>query len=115
MSGIDGIDLDGAAEGTGDDPVNCGICGEQLSIATIAEHLIAEHDFGPDLFRAIADAPIVDLTLEEARWRVHTLPRRDDTTLELYLVCPTDDPEVIAAVEEAARRAGIVITREGIA
>lgn len=56
---IDGIDLIGTAEGTGDDPVLCHLCGRDFSIATIVEHLVIEHDIDP---REIAEAPTRDST-----------------------------------------------------
>jgi hypothetical protein len=46
---------------TPDDPVTCGMCGYQTSIAMISRHLAEEHNIDPD---EIASAPIVDLTEE---------------------------------------------------
>jgi hypothetical protein len=54
--------LEGAAEGTGDDPVLCHLCGKDVSVATIADHLVAEHDIDPE---AIANAPVIDMTEDE--------------------------------------------------
>jgi hypothetical protein len=49
---------------TPDDPVTCGICGRETSVAMIAAHLEREHGVDP---REIADAPVVDLTEGEER------------------------------------------------
>jgi len=59
MSEFDGIDLTTTAEGTGDDPVLCHLCGGDFSIASIADHLIREHDIDPD---DIANAEVRDST-----------------------------------------------------
>lgn len=48
---------------------------------------------------------------DETRWIVHTLPRTDDLQLNLTLSTPTNDPEVLAAIEKAAKNAGMVIQR----
>ena len=45
------------------------------------------------------------------RWAVRTLPRTDDITFNLTLSTPTDDPEVLAAIESAAAAAGMLIYR----
>lgn len=55
----EGIDLQAEAQGTGDDPVLCHLCGRDFSVATIVEHLTREHEIDPD---DIANAPIVDST-----------------------------------------------------
>jgi len=56
---IDGIDLDHEAHGTGDDPVLCHLCGKDLSVATIVDHLVREHDIDPG---DIANAEVRDST-----------------------------------------------------
>lgn len=56
---IDGIDLATTAEGTGDDPVLCHLCGQDFSVATITDHLVRDHDIDPD---DIANAPTRDNT-----------------------------------------------------
>jgi len=55
----DQIDLTGTAEGTGDDPALCHLCGKDLSVATIVDHLVREHDIDPD---DIANAEVRDST-----------------------------------------------------
>jgi hypothetical protein len=44
---------------TPDDPVTCGICGHETSIAMIVVHLANEHNIDP---AEIASAPIIDQT-----------------------------------------------------
>jgi hypothetical protein len=44
---------------TPDDPVTCGICGHETSIAMIAVHLANEHDVDVSEIR---DAPVIDRT-----------------------------------------------------
>lgn len=36
--------------------VTCGLCGEEKTIATIAEHLVREHNFDP---KEIVNAPVI--------------------------------------------------------
>lgn len=52
--------------------------------------------------------------MAETRWRVFTLPRQDGIKFTLELVTPTDDPEVVAAIEASAARAGMSIARERV-
>jgi len=47
----------------------------------------------------------------ETRWQVSTLPRQDEIEYRLFLTTPTDDPQVVAAIEDAAARAGMAIVR----
>lgn len=48
---------------TPDDPVTCGLCNKETSVAMIVYHLEKEHGIDP---KEIADAPVVDRTeLEE--------------------------------------------------
>lgn len=49
---------------TPDDPVMCGLCGKETSVAMIAWHLEHEHDIDPD---DIANAPIYDRTEDDDR------------------------------------------------
>lgn len=56
---IEGIDIAGRAEGTGDDPVLCHLCGRDFSVATIARHLVDDHGIDPE---DIANAEVVDST-----------------------------------------------------
>lgn len=48
---------------TPDDPVTCGLCGKETSLAMIVIHLANEHGIDP---QEIADAPVVDRTEEPA-------------------------------------------------
>lgn len=54
--------------------------------------------------------------MPETRWAVYTLPRGDGIDYSLTLSTPSDDPEVVRAIEEAAFNAGMVIHRlpEGV-
>lgn len=45
----------------------------------------------------------------ETRWHVLSLPRTDNLVFNLTLSTPTIDPAVIAAIEEAAKAAGMVL------
>ena len=49
--------------------------------------------------------------MTETRWQVSTLPRQDEIEYRLFLTTPTDDPQVVAAIEDAAARAGMAIAR----
>lgn len=50
------------AQGTGDDTVLCHLCGTDLALVTLIDHLRDEHDIDPAI---VANAPIIDLTGED--------------------------------------------------